>query len=358
MGAGTVPEDVLTALADEDPGFAERQVALVDAAGRSAVWTGRQCLPWAGGWARPGLALAGNILVGREVLEAMDAAYEAAPHEALGRRLLSALQAGDRAGGDRRGRQSAAVVVMPLEGSAEWPPRARVDHAWTTTPTRWPSWSGCWTCTSPTTSTGPPWRPPNMGAVTPDYDVAALGAIVRRTRQRMGLSVEALAARSDLSAGLISQLERGRGNPSLQTLSRLASALGTQLVSLLQSAQRRGEPVVRADARTVLPDLDPAPDGAPRPDRKLLTPDQNLPLQVIRTVMPPGFSNEDRPFRPLGLESVHVLEGELLVVLGETRHALAAGDTITYECTQAHWWANPSDTDEVVIIGSVAPFAG
>src|SRR5690625_6303383 len=97
MGAGTDPEDVLTALADEDPGFAERQVALVDAAGRSAVWTGRQCLPWAGGWARPGLALAGNILVGREVLEAMDAAYEAAPHEALGRRLLSALQAGDRA---------------------------------------------------------------------------------------------------------------------------------------------------------------------------------------------------------------------------------------------------------------------
>ncbi len=197
-----------------------------------------------------------------------------------------------------------------------------------------------------------------MGAVTPDYDVAALGAIVRRTRQRMGLSVEALAARSDLSAGLISQLERGRGNPSLQTLSRLASALGTQLVSLLQSAQRRGEPVVRADARTVLPDLDPAPDGAPRPVRELLTPDQNLPLQVIRTVMPPGFSNEDRPFRHLGLESVHVLEGELLVVLGETRHELAAGDTITYECTQAHWWANPSDTDEVVIIGSVAPFAG
>lgn len=196
-----------------------------------------------------------------------------------------------------------------------------------------------------------------MGAVTPDYDVAALGAIVRRTRQRMGLSVEALAARSDLSAGLISQLERGRGNPSLQTLSRLAAALGTQLIALLQSAQRHGEPVVRADARLVLPEVDPAPDGAPRPVRELLTPDQSLPLQVIRTVMPPGFSNEDRPFRHLGLESVHVLEGELLVVLGETRHELAAGDTITYECTQAHWWANPSDTHEAVIIGSVAPFA-
>ena len=110
-----------------------------------------------------------------------------------------------------------------------------------------------------------------MGAVTPDYDVAALGAIVRRTRQRMGLSVEALAARSDLSAGLISQLERGRGNPSLQTLSRLAAALGTRLVALLQSAQRRGEPQGRHAVFAVLDIADtgdqqnlrlfPLPDG-------------------------------------------------------------------------------------------------
>lgn len=127
MGQGVAPEDVLTLLADEDPGFAQRQVALVDAAGRGAVWTGHQCLPWAGGWARPGLALAGNILVGREVLEAMEEAFAAAPDQPLARRLLAALQAGDRAGGDRRGRQSAAVVVTPLEGRTDWPPRALVD---------------------------------------------------------------------------------------------------------------------------------------------------------------------------------------------------------------------------------------
>lgn len=202
-----------------------------------------------------------------------------------------------------------------------------------------------------------------MGAVSHSagggdaHDVGALGAVVRRTRQRMGLSVEALAESSALSAGLISQLERGRGNPSLQTLSRLAGALGTPLIALLQSAQRHGEPVVRADARLVLPDIDPGEDGTPRPVRELLTPDQSLPLQVIRTVMPPGFSNQDRPFRHLGLESVHVLSGRLDVVLGETRHELGAGDTITYECSQAHWWANPSTTEEAVVIGSVAPFA-
>ena len=199
-----------------------------------------------------------------------------------------------------------------------------------------------------------------MGAVSHSAsdaaDVGALGAVVRRDRQRMGLSVEALAERSGLSAGLISQLERGRGNPSLQTLSRLAGALGTQLVSLLQRAQRHGEPIVRADARVVLPEL--AEDDGPLPVRELLTPDQNLPLQVIRTVMPPGFSNQPRPFRHLGLESVHVLSGRLVVVLGGTEHELAEGDTITYDCSQAHWWANPSPTEETVVIGAVAPFAG
>ncbi|WP_413452706.1 XRE family transcriptional regulator [Georgenia phoenicis] len=189
-------------------------------------------------------------------------------------------------------------------------------------------------------------------------DVGALGAVVRRSRQRMGLSVEALAARSGLSTGLLSQLERGRGNPSLQTLSRLAGALGTQLVSLLQSAQRHGDPIVRADSRLVLADVEPGQEDSPRPVRELLTPDQNLPLQLIRTVMPPGFSNAARPFRHLGLESVHVLSGRLDVVLGEARHELGAGDTITYECSQAHWWANPSATEETVVIGAVAPFAG
>ena len=193
-----------------------------------------------------------------------------------------------------------------------------------------------------------------MGAVTPDYDVAALGAIVRRTRQRMGLSVEALAARSDLSAGLISQLERGRGNPSLQTLSRLAAALGTQLVALLQSAQRRGEPVVRADARLVLPDLDPAPDGGPRPVRELLTPSLDSPLQVIRTVMPARSSHEARPFRHLGTESVHVLAGRLVVGVGEDVHELGAGDTVTYDCTRGHWWKNPFE-EPAELIGITVP---
>lgn len=126
MDDGVAPDDVLATLAREDEGFDRRQVALVDAAGRSAVWTGPGCLPWAGGWSREGLALAGNLLTGREVLEAMDAAYAAEPDAPLVRRLLAALVAGDSAGGDTRGRQSAAILVVGA-GDASGRPGTPVD---------------------------------------------------------------------------------------------------------------------------------------------------------------------------------------------------------------------------------------
>ncbi|WP_324651236.1 DUF1028 domain-containing protein [Georgenia sp. H159] len=127
MRDGVAPRDVLAALEREDVGFDQRQVALVDASGRGAVWTGPECLPWAGGWSRDGVAVAGNLLVGREVLEAMDAAFAAEPDAPLSRRLLAALTAGDGAGGDRRGRQSAALVVVAGADDGAWPPTTRVD---------------------------------------------------------------------------------------------------------------------------------------------------------------------------------------------------------------------------------------
>lgn len=127
LRAGVAAPDVLAVLGEEDAGFPQRQVALLDAGGRGAVWTGPECLPWAGGWVRPDVALAGNLLTGREVLEAMDAAFAAAPDAPLATRLLAALTAGDRAGGDRRGRQSAAVVVVAGTDDGGWPPDAVVD---------------------------------------------------------------------------------------------------------------------------------------------------------------------------------------------------------------------------------------
>ena len=110
---GVSATDTLRRLTDADVNRAERQAGIVDRNGGSATYTGDGCHSWAGGVTGPGYAIQGNILVGPEVVDAMQRAWLAsAADEALANRLLAALTAGDNAGGDRRGRQSAAVLVV------------------------------------------------------------------------------------------------------------------------------------------------------------------------------------------------------------------------------------------------------
>ena len=113
--AGESADGVIQALLADDPGREQRQVGLVDAHGRAATFTGEACLPWAGGHTAEGVAIQGNILAGPHVVEAMAAAFASSSAD-LGHRLIRALLAGDRAGGDRRGRQSAALLVVKKEG--------------------------------------------------------------------------------------------------------------------------------------------------------------------------------------------------------------------------------------------------
>jgi uncharacterized Ntn-hydrolase superfamily protein len=110
---GATAAVALTRLLEEDDGRDHRQVGIVDCDGNAATHTGASCLDWAGGVTGDGCAIQGNILAGSEVVDAMLTAYDAAPADSpLARRLLSALAAGELAGGDRRGRQSAALLVV------------------------------------------------------------------------------------------------------------------------------------------------------------------------------------------------------------------------------------------------------
>lgn len=113
---GRTAQETLDALLAADDQREERQAGVVDAQGRAATWTGAECLDWAGGATGPGFAIQGNILTGPDVVAAMHAAYLEAERHALPERLLAALQAGDAAGGDRRGRQSAALLVVSDSG--------------------------------------------------------------------------------------------------------------------------------------------------------------------------------------------------------------------------------------------------
>lgn len=118
LRTGTAPGDVVAGLTAADPGRDTRQLGVVGARGDGATFTGAGCHAWAGGRAGDGYAIQGNILTGPEVVTAMEKAWLAAdPFAPLARRLLAALRAGDGAGGDRRGRQSAALlVVAPGQG--------------------------------------------------------------------------------------------------------------------------------------------------------------------------------------------------------------------------------------------------
>lgn len=115
MQGGASALDTLETLLRADPQASQRQVGMVDASGGSATYTGIDCNAWAGGISGPGYAIQGNILAGPGVLAAMKLAFLES-NQFFYWRLYAALRAGDLAGGDRRGRQSAAILVVKPAG--------------------------------------------------------------------------------------------------------------------------------------------------------------------------------------------------------------------------------------------------
>ena len=115
MGTGLSAQETLARLLEDDPDKELRQVGLVDAKGGSATFSGSGCFAWAGGVAGKGYAIQGNILAGRRVVPAMERTFLKTKGD-LPTRLHAALLAGDRAGGDKRGRQSAAIYVVKPKG--------------------------------------------------------------------------------------------------------------------------------------------------------------------------------------------------------------------------------------------------
>jgi uncharacterized Ntn-hydrolase superfamily protein len=109
---GRSAEETVEALTAADEGRVERQVGVVDGQGRAASFTGAECHDWAGGRTGPGYAAQGNILVSGETVDALAATFEQNGHLSLAERLLECLAAAQAAGGDRRGQQSASLLVV------------------------------------------------------------------------------------------------------------------------------------------------------------------------------------------------------------------------------------------------------
>jgi uncharacterized Ntn-hydrolase superfamily protein len=121
MSAGKGAKETLESLLHGDPSRDARQVAMVDARGGVAVHTGPSCIPFAGHASGKGFSCQGNIMKTPKVWGAMADAYEKNSGTKLPERLVAALEAGEKAGGDARGKQSAAILVVGKElKSAEW----------------------------------------------------------------------------------------------------------------------------------------------------------------------------------------------------------------------------------------------
>lgn len=116
LRGGASAEEVIAALTSADPDAAIRQLGVVDGAGGAATFTGSDCHAWAGGITGAGYAVQGNILVSEDTVTAMSAAFETSPDRPLAERLLACLDAAELAGGDSRGRQAAALLVVERDG--------------------------------------------------------------------------------------------------------------------------------------------------------------------------------------------------------------------------------------------------
>ena len=115
LEGGATAQSALDQVIGKDPGRSLRQVGAVDAAGRSAAWTGADCTPWCGQRTGSDYAVQGNMLTGEAVVAEMEAAFLSSAGQDLVERLMRVLEAGQSAGGDKRGKQSSAVKVHERE---------------------------------------------------------------------------------------------------------------------------------------------------------------------------------------------------------------------------------------------------
>lgn len=171
-----------------------------------------------------------------------------------------------------------------------------------------------------------------------DDPAANIGRNIRQRRQDLGLSLEGLAETSGVSTTMLSEVERGRKNPTVKLAYQIALALGCSLTDLLDDQPGGHVSIVRADQRRAL--VDPGSGVVRRGLRSELV-DRELELAWYE--LPPGQSSgELRPNRAGVVEHLIVLRGRVEVVLGGTVHRLGVGDSIVYGPQTTTEYRNPT----------------
>lgn len=172
-----------------------------------------------------------------------------------------------------------------------------------------------------------------------------VGLRLRALRAGHRLTIPALAAKAGLSAGLISQIERGQSNPSMKTIQRLAAALGVTLWSFIgeAAADAAGPDFIRRRAqrpRIVV--------GKSRMVKELLSPRGEHGLRFMMVTLPAGGTAEEMLLGP-GEKGGYVISGRVVLKVGERQAELAEGDSFQFDSLQPHSLANPTGADATLL---------
>jgi transcriptional regulator with XRE-family HTH domain len=177
--------------------------------------------------------------------------------------------------------------------------------------------------------------------------VSVVGPRIRRAREDRGLSVRELAARAELSAGLISQVERGITDPSLQTLRAVAKVLNTPLFDLFADSDPDDVAIIRADSRMAIR----SPHGELMYAR--LSPGSGR-LEVLEGVLQAGAASSDDPWSHPSEECVVVTSGALIVEVAGQLNCLAPGDSCYFDSRLPHRYLNDTE-DATRFLLSITP---
>lgn len=177
--------------------------------------------------------------------------------------------------------------------------------------------------------------------------MSEVGVLVQQLRREAQLSIATLAERAELSTGLLSQIERGIGNPSFTTLIKLSQALQVPVGRFFGGPERAGSLVRKEDRRRLMLSENNL-------IYELLSPHMHGQLSMIKAHIAAGWTNEQAPFVHEGEECITITEGELIVCISSTTYTLTEGDSLTYDASFPHWYRNPTDR-RAVLIGATTP---
>ena len=173
-----------------------------------------------------------------------------------------------------------------------------------------------------------------------------VGEHVRRLRERAGLSLRALAARTEFSPSFLSQLENGQVSPSIHSMEKIANALGVTLGSFFGDlAAREGELVTRSGERRRL-----ASSWSSAEVEALSPMDPHRRLEPLLITLHPGGRSGKRPVAHRTEQFALVLEGTVTLRLGHEEHQLSKGDSVTLPANELRLWANDGRTTDCVVV--------